>query len=701
MRLDWRSSGLTEFAGEAFVLLATDPQDLLSGRIEPVELSGGSTILGGFPTGVELFASLGLAPEPGDPIELTGPVLSARTGAPIYASPTASGVGADGLTPETAFPNLFVAVLTANLAGGGNVYVAEGTFTGVSVPLLAGVDLYGGFPPSFSLAERSPTEHETVLAGLPNLNVLTMEVGGELQRVDGLTLDGVGEAATGLDLDRTPAQLSTLLIRGASRGIRVRASDFVDPTPALVVNVISRNNDLEGLSLDGPYDLVIDSCGFFNNGQEGVECGPWIAPIDTEVHLTVRDSSFSGNGFEGLDVDLAPPVALGAPGAFFLDIEDCDFEENRAAGCLIDLDYEFAPGWTSTFSVRGCLSRANLGPGFMLDLDGSFDGILHRVFSNSNGGDGVLLTAESYADHLVVSASAFVANQGAGIRTSLGNVGIALSHSLVSGNRQGGFVAITAPGTAMSSAAHLQPQASSKVGLRGTPVLTSGSVPFQYSPVEFQQVVGITSTGVSLAGALASAPGLACELAGDEQLRLLGASAGTQATVSPAPVSLQLPSTLAVFPAATSVSEDYKLRAGSALIEAGVATPEGAPVDAGIFGSPLGGAPGLEDPESPTLFYAAQTTPAWNRPIGANQPFRIEFTGGSPDSGSVAGGVSLIDASGVDWPLDVTVEGAALVVSAPAAGWAVGDRIELHGSLFSEEGAPCIPLSIPVGSFQP
>jgi hypothetical protein len=673
----------------------------LGGRVEPIELASAWILITGLPSDDDYYVSLGLALEPGGSVELMGPVLSARTGAPIYADPAASGIGADGLTPETAFPNLFGAVFTASFAGGGNVFVAEGTFTDVSVPLLTGVHLYGGFAPGFDLAERDPVAHETVLTGLPNLNVLTLEVGGDLQRVDGLTLDGVGEAATGIDVDRTPSQLTSLLIRGASRGIRIRASDFVSPTPVLAVDVVCRENDLEGLSLVGPYDMTLEACGFFNNGQEGVECGPWVAPVATTVSINIRDCDFSGNGFEGLDVDLAAPGGLGAPGTFVLDIEDCDFEQNAAAGCLVDLDYELAPGWSASFRLRGCLSRGNAGAGYALDLDGSFDGALHRLAATSNVGDGLSVTSESYAGHLVVSASSFVANQGAGVRSSLGNVGLALSHCLVSGNVDGGVRAQSAPATAISSASHLQATPFSQVGLRGTPVLPATPLPFQYAPIEFRRVLGLTADGVTLDSAIQSDTSLAVELSADEVVRTVVTSAGAEVTLSVPPTSAFLPASLAIFPGASSVAEDYTPRADSALIGAGVSTPLGAPVDAGPLGGPLPGQPGIEDLSPTSLFYAGRTEPAWGRAIGTSQDFRIELVGGVPDGASLPGGVQLIDGAGVAWPLSATLVGGAIVVSPPAGGWAAGDRVELHGSLISESGTPCLPVSIPVGPFQP
>lgn len=699
--VSWRSLGLDELAVGLRVYVTDGSDELLDGSFRQLPSLSSSLLIDGLEEDTEYELSLALSSEVGGAYVLTGPALTARTGDPFFADPNADGAGADGLTPETAYPNLFIAALTASLAGGGNVWIAEGTFQGVSIPLFENVHLYGGFSSDFDLESRDPSEFRTELRGLSGSSVLILEAGGSLQRVDGLAIDGGNVAANGIDLDRTPAQLTALEIEHCGRGLRLRAPLFVTGTRVDLVAITSANNQLEGLSLEGPYSLLIDGCRFEHNGQEGVEFGPWIAPAGQRVSARVSDSSFSGNGLEGLDMDLAAPATSGAGGRFELDIEDCNFEGNGGSGCLVDLDYESSPTWSAGLRLRGSFARGNAGSGFSFDLDSSFDGVVHRVLSTANGADGLSVTSESHAGSLTVSAGAFVGNAGFGVRGSLGNVGLALSHCVLSGNAFGGLRSDVTSATATSSVAHAQPNAFPTSRLAGSLDLPGTPLPFRNAPIEFRRVQSISGAELVLDAPIASAVGSACEFASDAVERRLDGVTGNRAVVTPLPSTSALPTILAVFSGSSSVQEDYRPGPASALIGSGLMLPDGAAIDAGPFGSPAGGAPGAQDLAPGTLFFLASSTPAWGVAPAPDSPVRLRFAGGTPSNSSVSSGVRVVDAVGSAWPLDAELQQGELIVHPPAGGWAAGDCIELHSSLRSTEQTSLLPITFPVGPLHP
>lgn len=701
IRISWRTLGLEEFAGSLRVYVSEGSAPLLDGDFRPLSSEQGSLTLTGLDVDTEYTLGLAVEVEDGGPWVLAGPQLTARTGAPFYADPNASGAGADGLSPDTAYPNLFIAALTASLSGGGNVWIAEGSFHGISILVFENVHLYGGFTSDFELASRDPALHPTELHGIGGLSVLILEAGGALQRIEGLVIDGGNVAANGIDLDRTPAQLTGLVIENCGRGLRLRAPLFVESTSVTLVAIDSSHNQLEGLSIEGPYSLLVEACRFENNGQEGVEFGPWIAPSGSEVSVALRDCSFSGNGLEGLDVDLAAPALSGAGGRFELDVEDCNFESNGGSGCLVDLDYEASPGWSAGLRLRGCFARGNGGSGFAFDLDSTFDGVAHRLLSTANRVDGLSATSESYAGFLTISAGAFVGNGGFGVRGSLGNVGLALSHCVLSGNASGGIQSVIASATSTSSVGHAQANAFTSTRRVGSLDLPGNPLPFQYAPVEFRWVQSVTDTELVLDAPVSSAVGSACEFASDAVERRLEGKTGNRASVNPLPTGAGLPAALAIFPGSTSVQEDYRPRADSPLVAGGLPLPSGTPTDAGPFGSPLGGAPGVEDLTPTPLFYVASSTPAWGVAPAASSPVRLRFAGGTPSASSLAFGVQVVDAFGTAWPLDVELQSDELVVHPPAGGWATGDCVELHRDLVSTGQASLIPLTFPVGPLQP
>jgi len=704
VRVDWRVHGLEPENVRLALFLSTSVEDLFAGTPLDVEVASGHHVFDGLLPGTTYHVGLGIE-DPDDPgaFDGAGPVLSGTTLYPVYANPLADPEGADGKTPETAYPSLFVAVFQAylgNVGQGGQVWIAEGSFTDVSLPVLEGVHLFGGFDASFDLETRDPVLHPTVLEGLAGSGVLLLEAGAGPQVIDGIEIDGLGASSFGIDLDRTPGRLRRVVVGGCNRGLRLRAPHSADVTRVELLACRVENNALEGLSLEGPYDVEVEACIFQSNGQEGFEFGPWIAPEGEVVELVVRDSRFSGNAHEGLDVDLRPgPTLDGGGGRFHVSIEDSLFERNGTAGLLLDLDYETHPQWSSSLVLRGCETRANGTHGVALDLDAQADVVVHRLLSTANVQDGISVTSESYPGFLTVSHSALVANLGAGLRASLGNYGVALSQSVLAGNGEAGVRVTESSATVVSSVAHLQPQPFGDARVAGSPVLESPWAPFVHAPVEYRRVVGGSGSLLQLDAPLTDTGPGTFELAADGVARLASSIDGSTINLEPVLEQQLVPTSLVKFVGEASVEEDYRPAPGSPIVGAGLQPPAGPSVDAGPHGGPFGAAPGAELFQSREPFRVGTTEPKWGLAIEPGEPFLVHFEGGCPTEESLDRGLRLVDALGVELPLEAQLVDDVLVVAPPTGGWAAGDALELHGTLVARaKDLPLVPILLPIGS---
>jgi len=696
LRVDWTAAEVDGLVLDLALLLSTDRAALSDAPPLAVDEQDGFAVVEGLDTGTEYFATL--AADLGAGLEPVGPVLSVLTGAVYYTDPTADPAGADGTTPETAFPNLFQAILTAFAAGGGNIWIREGTFADVSVPVLLGVHLYGGFAADFRLQDRDPEAHATVLRGIAGENVLLLDADGEVQRVDGLTIDGGGSAESGVDVATTPVELRGLRVRSCGRGIKLRGPVLGDPLRVRVVDCVAVSNAVEGLSIEGALDVDVVGCTFAANGNEGMDAGALVAPDGSEASVLVQHCLFRDNGADGLDLDLAAPgtVPTGALGGnFSIRVEESDFLANAGSGLLIDIEYEAHPEWRAEIAVRGCKARDNARAGVHLDLDSNASAIVHRIEASANRDAGVLATSESHPGMLTVSTSALFGNHGAGVRAELGNFGIVLSHCVLAGNFGGGLASPATDSVAVSSIAFLQPNPWSGVRRRGSVVVDAPlPLPFAYAPTSFAKVLTLQADGALLDRVPEVGVGDALELAGDEVVRRATDVGADFVRYDPVAAELSAPTTLAGMPG-DSVTEDWRLAAGSVAAGAGMAPPGGAAVDAGVFGAPHAGDPGADDLPAAPFFFAAESTPPWTLPLAAGATLRIAFSGGDVDGASVPSSVFAVDASGDALAIDPRAEGGELVIPAPPGGWHTGDLVELHAGLASVDGvAASVPQAL-------
>jgi len=677
----WRlpAPGATGFA----LFLGTDPGTLLDGAPLIVDPPGESITLAGLATDTTYFLALG-QDIGGGAWRACGPVLTARTGLVIYVDPEAAP-GGDGSGPDQPLNNLLAGILTAFASGGGNVWVARGTIAGATFSLPDGVDLYGGFEPGFDLAARDPSQARTLLAPGQGADALLVEQGSDTRVLDGLWIDGTQGAKHGVDVDGVPVELRSLSIDGASRGIRIGNSGG----PLRVEVVACRLQDLvtEGMTAVGAFDLYVDGSTFSACGQEGLDLDDLVAPDGETIGLTVRESLFRASGEEGLDCDLAAPAGGVTGGSFVVSLLACDFVENGASGALIDLEYESEPLWSSSILVDGCLARRNGGHGLAFDLDARSDVLVRRVACIANGSNGLAVTSESHPGVCQVDSSLFLGNDGRGVRASLGNFALLLSNSVLAGNHGGGLQADTVEAAAVSSVAYLQPNAYQGALAHASVVVHAADLPaFENAPLGLWRVEARDGNELTLASTPTFAAGAVCELDGDELAREALAVSGKVVELESVPDALPLPATLASFAPGGGVLEDYRPSAASLLLGAGLASPGGAPTDAGPFGASLGGAPGAFDAALDPSFFLSRVTPRIGLPLDGGADVVLQLTG-FIDAGTLNEGVSAVDAAGAPLAIGTLVDGEGrLVLVPPGGGWPNGSLVRLHRGLRRDGG---------------
>ncbi len=700
LRADWTvpADGLDGLEGAVFV--GTDRAALFDGTARAVVLTAGTAILDGVPDGADLSIGLALRATGESTWAQSGPVLRVRTGAPVYVNPALAPDAGDGTSPQTAFGDLALGMLIANAQGGGSVWVAEGTVANAAIPLFEGVHMCGGFGADFALGRRDPSATPTLLTGVPGQAMATVTSGGAGPAViDGIGFSGPASIPAALDDTGRRLEMRSVRILGCQRGIKLRNLSTSPVVEVIAAGVEASGAELEGMSVDGPFDLWLEGCALDANGNEGLDLNHLWAPSGATSRLVVRGSSFRSNGNEGLDCHLGASPGPTSPGGLFdVRVQDCDFEGNGLDGLRIDVDYETTPEWSANLLVRGSRARANGGAGVHLDLDGRTRSLIHGIVASANLQDGVLVTSESFAGMTSLASSALLGNLGAGVRTSLGNVSVSLSHCVLAGNAGGDVQSSVVPVVEHSCASLLAGMGSTGLAtFASVATLDPSALACLRAPIGFATATAASADTVTLDAAVSASVGDDLELADDGTARRITLTTGTVVGIDPPPTSFAAPTRCWWFAPDADVREDWRLVAGSIAIGAGLAAPGAAPVDAGIFGAPLALAPGRDSALPPELFAAVETSPAWSRPVASSTSFRIGFAGGDADPASVSAAVLAFRSSGAPLAIVPGIVGGALEVPAPAGGWASGDRIEVHRDLRATDGRPlCAPLVVPV-----
>ena len=695
--------------GMSLALFAsTAAATVFSGAPVKAPLAGSSLLLSNLPSEFAVWFGLGISSDGGSSYAPIGPVLSATTGAPIYVDATASPEGADGQTPASAFPSPLQGLLTAFVRGGGNVWIAGGTYPDAALPLTAGTRVYGGFAPGFATFSPDPLVHPTILKGIAGQPVLTVQGGEPAVVLDGLVVDGAGVAKAGLDVTETRIECHRVVLRDcAGRGCRLEGPETGDPSPALFVGCSFTGHAAEGLFGQGGLSLQLFDCDVTSNQQEGLDLDDLVAPDGRTARLHARDCVFAGNGTEGIDADLAAPLFGGSQGGLFdVSLENCRFALNGAAGLLLDLDYEGVPGWTAALVVRGCVARANAGDGVHLDLDEDGTAFVHRLLATSNGGNGLRVTSESTPLLATLSSSVLLNNAGYGLHALEGQATVLVAHSVLAGNALGGLRSEVTSAAVVSSIAWRQPTPWSGGVLHHVATADDPLQPvFSNAPSGFGTVESVSAGSLALGpGDLTLLSGDVVELADDGVAHVVTNVTGSAATVDPPPASLTLlPARLADFGVGGqgSVVEQWDVLPGSAADDAGMAAPGSPPVDAGLLSAPLGGTPGFEAAPVPRLFRLDRIDPPPPTLLAPMSLMSLLFAEGTPDPSSVsAATVRVVDAAGLPLAASVSVQAGVVVVAPPATGWGPAGAtlvLELHAGLAALDGTIlATPLAVPL-----
>lgn len=683
------------------VLRSTSESDLFtSGTVVVSTTVNGGATLAGLPTDTDFFFGLEVADGLGG-FRRQGPILRVRTGPTFFVREGADPMTADGLTAGTAFDRPIVAVLEAFLAGGGNVWITEGTYGSNNLPVFANVNVYGGFPTDFDFLGRDPDLHPTILTG--NLNQPVVEVTGELATcvLDGLVIDGESTANVGISVDDTPIQLRSLVVRNCTgRGIRIRNLTN-DRHDLCLTNVRSNDNGGDGLSALGAFDVSILGSTFNGNVQEGVDFDDLVGLTGEDSSLRVEACRFFGNGTEGLDVDLAAPLNPMAPGSRFdIEVLTSEFVRNGASGLLIDLDFDLIPDWSAEIEVMACDAIANGENGFSFDFDAAGDLLVHRCLARGNRGDGFGLTSETTPATAVFSTSIASGNAGYGLQASLGNVPALVSHCVLAGNALGGVRSQGVESSAASSIAFRQTQP--WVGVRTAGVVASES-PDTFVNAAEAWLVGTVLSGDRLTVNDASLvqPASLIEISGDGIARMVVAvEPGNVLVLDSVPDFFQGPESVALFPAGGTVVPDWQLSMTSIAVAAGIGSPASPSVDAGVFGAPDPGPAGI-GADAASGLKLRSVAPALHLGVPAMDPVTLEFGGGAFDRFTATSTtVRALDAGGVELGILISTGPADLVIDPPVGGWPSGLwTLELYSGLETLTGEPLIsPLVLPMST---
>jgi len=697
LRIEFTPATSSDF--EVALFVSTNRTNLFASGPRVPAVGATTLTVTGLANDVVHFVGLGVRPTTGGAYTQSGPTLSVMPGAPLYVD-AAAAAGGDGLTPGTAFNNMFEAVLTGfsrlltDPTTPVNVWVKGGTYAITStLPHAAGVHIYGGFGAAFDLASRdlenSPTIWE-VATGQQGVQYGDEANTGLPAIIDGVRLTGNDVGLVGIDTNSSdPSDLelrSVIVTDMADRGLRIRSAQDSE-SKLVMVNCQSSRNGADGLNGNGAFDYSIFNCVFAANFQEGFDLNDLTCETGGTATARITSSQFFGNVAEGLDLGLGGSLFAGG-GDFDIEIRGCAFERNGAVGCLLDGDFELASGYSGNIVVRESLARGNGGDGFQLDLDGPLDvtqrltGFAYRLLATSNGGHGLHVTSESTAGFLSISTSAFIGNALSGVQAegpsaSNGNYAVSLSHCYLASNFTAGVVSRDIAAAA-SSCIFADQTAATDANTLAIANVTSGDIPalqFASAPEEYAQVLSRSGATLNLASAPTFPVASKLELADDGIERAASSIGASSVTLTAAPDDFGVPGLLGVFASTSAdVNEDYTLLAGSPAIGAGVGSN-----DAGLFGSAAPGKAGVTDEEPIELLHVLETTPTISATVGANQALVIEFSrnlnGASANAGTVRA-----RRNGNTISVTLGTAGAQLTVTPPGGGWGAGDfRIELDG----------------------
>ncbi|MFN0057714.1 MAG: right-handed parallel beta-helix repeat-containing protein [Planctomycetota bacterium] len=471
-----------------------------------------------------------------------------------YIDATASAIGADGLTPTTAFPTTGAAVGAAIGLGGVNFYVRGGSYT-QNVVLFAGMCLYGGFDSSFTPELRDPLAHASVISSSFAGDVVTMLSGSELTVIDGCVLDGNHTASNGVRADDAFVRISRCEIRdNLLHGVELR-SDHLSGSAieGSVRNCAIVGSGGEGLLIAALTDLVIDNNSIRDNANEGIESQWVFAATGYDTRIEVTRNVVLRNGNEGIDLDFAevseldPTLSAGA--RLRVVVRNNLVRDNREGGINIDLDFENSDRIDFRARVEDNQVNANGVAGILVDGDAMGALRFARNAITANRGPGLVISGTPMGPWVRILNSRISGNAGAGIVVN-DHLGLELRYSLLSWNGGGALTArlafvdasgcifasndgsVVAPSRLRYSIVY-EDAVPAGIG----PDIVTAEPRLQHQPVFVARVVGqVAGAGViPLASSAGFLVGDLVEVRDDGVARIVTAVGANSVTVSPAP----------------------------------------------------------------------------------------------------------------------------------------------------------------------
>lgn len=685
-RIDYRLPGANF---DAALFQGGSSAAVYSGGPVLTPLTGSSAILTGLTDGVDLFLGLAIRAAGSTVWVPVGATVRTRPGAPVYVDAGASAVGANGLTPQTAFVNLSDALLVAGSQNGRNVWVRDGVYG--SGPYFIGPNVHcaGGFSAAFDLAGRDVLALATRATGSSSQEIFSVISGGADGSLDGFLVDGGAVVLKGVDIADSDAELRSLEVRNcADRGVKAAVTVATQNRRLKIIGCNVHSNVSDGVSTAGPYEIVLDLSNFDANGQEGIDVDNLEALDGGASSLRASGCRFFGNSSEGLDIDLStvPGTPMTATGTFDVRVDNCRFELNGLDGLLIDQEYEFFPGFSATIVVQGCVARANRQAGVHIDADANGTYRLHRLRCTANAMDGLLITSETNASEIIVTSSWFAGNLSAGARLATGNKTVLASHCGFAGNQAGGMVSDSVPCAVANSVFLQQPVATTNAVALGNYVADGSAQVFERAPKAF------TSVSANVAGALTVMTTSGFEN-GDRVRVADGETAFTIVTVAAGDIVLSEDPTLFLVPgmlqaySTASVVDDLRLASASPASSVGITAPGEFAPDAGPYGAVDGGEPGGSDLFAGNTMRMISISPALAGGVAVLQPLVIAFDR-EVDVTTVVGGRVAVRKDGAAVVVGLSVAGSTITVAPPATGWTAGMTLQISLGLQAVDGSP-------------
>ena len=358
-----------------------------------------------------------------------------------YVRSGAAQGGANGLTPETAFPTMGQAIATSIPLGGVNIHVAEGLYP-ENLFLLSGMMVFGGFESSFDPDLRDPVQQPSQFGILFQTDLVNIRPGDQLSGIDGLILGGNGVAESCVYAEDCVCRITRCQMSGAiTQGLDLR-SDYLEgnTVTAFISDCVISECNGEGLRIVGIPQIQIDDSVFRNNLNEGIE-SQWVySGFGETSSVEISRCRVFDNGDEGIDLDVASIPGdlpgIGLPSATRIKIRNCEVTGNFLEGIVIDLDSSPLDDLDIRVRIDDSRISDNGLAGIFLDGDAQAAFRVNRNQITVNGGAGVSVSSIPDGSEALIRNCNILGNAGVGVE-ALDLCSLYVTHCWISDNALG------------------------------------------------------------------------------------------------------------------------------------------------------------------------------------------------------------------------------------------------------------------------